>query len=197
MNALVVVAHPAPDSLTKAAATAAVNGLERAGYAVDVLDLYEQHFTAAMSREERLAYHTGSPLISDETRAHAQLVTGADTIVVVYPTWWGGMPAILQGWFERVLVPGVAFTFDERNQRVRPALTKLRHIVGISTYGSPSIYVRLMGDGGRRVVTRSLRMAAGWRTHTTWLALYHVDESDDAVRAAFLERITDSMAKHG
>jgi NAD(P)H dehydrogenase (quinone) len=194
VNVLIVVAHPTSGSLTKAAAAAAVAGLQRAGHDVTVLDLYERQFVAAMSREERAAYHTDTPLISDDTREHAQLVTDAEVLVFVYPTWWGGLPAILQGWFERVLVPGVAFTFDESSQRVRPALTRLRRIVGISTYGSPAVYVRLTGDGGRRVITRALRMAAGWRTSTTWLALYHVDEADDAVRTTFLERIDDAMA---
>jgi NAD(P)H dehydrogenase (quinone) len=194
MNALVVVAHPVPESFCQAAAAAAVAGLERAGHAVTVIDLYERRFVAAMSAGERAAYHTATPLISDDTREQAQLVTAAEIVVFVYPTWWHGLPAILQGWFERVLVPGVAFTFDEHTQRVRPALTRLHRIVGITTYGSPSVYVRLMGDGGRRIITRALRLAAGWRTATTWLALYHIDESDDAVRAAFLERIEDTMA---
>ena len=194
MNVLVLVAHPTAASLTRSAAAAAASGLERAGHTVTVLDLYEQQFVPAMSRDERIAYHSDTPLISSDTRDHAQLVTEAEMLVFVYPTWWAGLPAILQGWFERVLVPGIAFTLDERTRKVRPGLTRLRRIVGISTYGSPAVYVRLTGDGGRRIITRALRMSAGWRTSTTWLALYHVDEADDAVRSAFLERIEDTMS---
>ena len=51
----------------------------------------------------------------------------------VYPTWWSGLPAILKGWLERVMVPGVGFTFDSRTGKVKPGLTHVRRIVGIST----------------------------------------------------------------
>jgi hypothetical protein len=71
-------------------------------------------------------------------------------LVFVYPTWWSGLPAILKGWLERVLVPGVGFVLDERTNKVRPGLGQVRHLVGISTYGSPRSYVRsstTTGDG--------------------------------------------------
>lgn len=192
---MVVVAHPCDDSLTHAAAEAARRGFEQAGHDVTVLDLYDVDFNARMSNAERTAYSSGQPLLDDQARAHAEIVLSAETLVFVYPTWWGGLPAILQGWLERVLVPGVAFQLEEGTKRVRPALKQVKHIVGISTYGSPWIYVKLLTDAGRRVITRALRMTAGWRTSTTWLALYHVDRSDDAVRAAFLRRVEDTAAR--
>ena len=43
-------------------------------------------------------------------------------LVFVYPTWWSGLPAILKGWLERVMVPGVGFVFDEQTGKVRPGL---------------------------------------------------------------------------
>ena len=47
---------------------------------------------------------------------------------------------------------------------MRPGLSHIRRIVGISTYGSPWSYVKLMNDNGRRILTRALRMSCGWRT---------------------------------
>ena len=72
---------------------------------------------------------------------HAALVRPRDAIVFVYPTWWSSLPAILKGWLERVLVPGVGFRFNERG-RCAPACSHVRHVVGISTYGSPWRYVK-------------------------------------------------------
>ena len=46
---------------------------------------------------------------------HAEIIKQAEALVFVYPTWWSTMPAILKGWLERVLVPGVGFVFDEQH----------------------------------------------------------------------------------
>jgi putative NADPH-quinone reductase len=189
----VVVAHPCEDSFTHACAAAAVAGLRRAGHSVDVVDLYAEGFVVAMSAEERLAYHGDEPLLDPIAARHADLVRAADQLVVVYPTWWSGLPAILKGWFERVLVKDVAFTFDAAG-KVRPCLS-LRCIVGVSTYGSPWTSVKLVNDNGRRIVTRALRMSCGWRTRTRWFALYGVDTSTVEERAAFLARVEEGLAR--
>lgn len=193
-NVLVVVAHPRTDSYTHAVARAAVTGIRSAGHQVEVLDLYALGFAPAMSDEEHRAYLTEQPLLDGTTVAHARLAQWADTLVFVYPTWWSGLPAILKGWLDRVLVSGVAFRLDERTGKVRPGLTQVRHIVGISTYGSPRPYVRAVNDNGRRVLCRALRMSCGFRTRRTWLGLYSIDTAGDPDRAGFLRHVETRMA---
>lgn len=194
MRALVLVAHPAPESLTHAAATRAVAGLERAGHAVDVVDLCAEGYRAAMSLEERLAYETDDPIRDPIVAAHVAQLRAAQILVFVYPTWWSGLPAVLKGWLERVMVPGVGFTLDDRTRKVRPGLTHIRRIVGISTYGSPWHHVKLTNDNGRRIITRALRMSCGWRTRTNWLALYALDTLDADRRQRHLEHVEARMA---
>jgi putative NADPH-quinone reductase len=193
MQALVVVAHPCRDSFTHAAADRAITGLRTAGHGVEVLDLYEIGFRVAMSPAERRAYHGEQPLLDEQTREHARLVRSVDCLVFVYPTWWSTQPAILKGWLDRVMVPGVAFDFDA-DGKVRPGLRHVRRLVGISSYGSPRWAVKLLNDNGRRTITRTLRMSCGVRTRTTWLPLYAIDTSDAARRAAFLARVETRMA---
>ena len=114
-------------------------------------------------------------------------------LVFVYPTWWSGPPAMLKGWLERVLVPGVAFAFDDRGSC--PARPHGRQrIVGISTYGSPWTYVKLVNDNGRRMLMRALRMVCGRHTGTTWIGLYSIDTAGANERAAFLDRVEHAMA---
>jgi len=194
VRALVVVANPEPASYGHALAAAAVDGLRAAGHSVNVIDLYADGFRAAMSREERAAYHTDRPILDPQVAAHAVLVRSAEIVVFVYPTWWSGLPALLKGWLERVLVAGVAFRFDARG-KVKPALTHVRRLVGISTYGSPRAYVALVNDNGRRTILRALRMSCGWRTRTTWLGLYAMDKRSAADRTAFLAEVTDRMSR--
>jgi NAD(P)H dehydrogenase (quinone) len=192
-HALVVVAHPCADSFCHAAASAAERGLVARGYDVDVLDLYEVGFRAAMSVDERRAYETDDPILDPQVIEHVELLRRADTLVFVYPTWWSGLPAILKGWLERTMVPGVGFVFDERTGRVRPGLRHVRSIVGISTWGSPRPFALLVNDNGRRVLSRALRLSCGWRARPRWLAMYRMDTASAASRAAFLDRVERRM----
>ncbi len=194
MLALIVVAHPSADSYCHALAARAQAGMLAAGHEVVVLDLYEQGFRIAMTAEEREAYHGDSPIVDPVIAEHAALVQRAEALVFVYPTWWSGLPAILKGWLERVMVPGVGFVLDERTNKVRPGLGQMRRLVGISTYGSPRPYVRLVNDNGRRIITRALRMSCGLRVRTSWLGLYAIDTSTPAERQAFLAEVEQKMA---
>jgi putative NADPH-quinone reductase len=193
MRALVVLAHPSPASFTHATAAAAVRGLERAGHDVAVLDLYAMQFQPAMTAAERHAYHGDDPMVDPLVRQCADEIRRAQMLVFVYPTWWSGMPAMLKGWLEKTMVPGVAFTFDEDN-RVRPGLKNVRHIIGISSYGSPRTWVKLVNDNGRRTLVRALRLNTGWRTRTNWLAFYANDSATDHERRAFIDRVEQKIA---
>jgi putative NADPH-quinone reductase len=190
---LVVTAHPCEDSYHRAVVAATVKGLERGGHSVTVLDLYALGFRAAMTLEERRAYHGDDPLVDPMVAEHAALVKRATILVFVYPTWWSGPPAVLKGWFDRVLVPGVGFEFDERG-KTQPALRHVRRLVGVSTYGAPWTYIKATTDCGRRMITRALRLACGRRARPRWFGLYGVDASGPAERAAFLDRVEHGLA---
>jgi NAD(P)H dehydrogenase (quinone) len=192
--ALVVVAHPSTDSFCHVLADRAVSGLTAAGHEVTVLDLCALGVRPEMSADERHAYHGEQPILDPLIADHADLVRRAQILAFVYPTWWSGLPAILKGWLERVMVPGVGFEIDERTNKVRPALRQVRHIIGISTYGSPRSYVRLVNDNGRRVITRALRMSCGFRARTRWFALYSIDTSTAGRRTEFLDHVEQQMA---
>jgi putative NADPH-quinone reductase len=193
MQIVVVLAHPNADSFGHALAERAAAAAREAGHDVDVLDLYALGVRAAMTPEEHHAYHGDHPILDPLIAGHAALVRRAEVLVFVYPTWWSAAPALLKGWLERVMVPGVAFVFD-RSGRVRPGLSNVRRIVGISTYGSPRWYVRMANDNGRRTLTRALRLNTGLRTRTSWLALYSIDTAPEAGRTAFLDRVGRKMA---
>ena len=142
MQVLVVHAHPSRTSFSRSIADTAEATLKAAGHDVTVVHLDDEHFRPAMSAEERLAYDTATPILDAQVAVHADLVAAAEALVFVYPTWWAAPPAILKGWMERVLVPGVAFTFEPDTHEVRAGLRHVRRLVGITTYGSSRLYVR-------------------------------------------------------
>jgi NAD(P)H dehydrogenase (quinone) len=195
VQALVVFAHPDPDSFGAAVRAAAVAGLERGGHRVEVIDLYGEGFRTAMTAEERLAYHSPQPLLDPQVIAHAELVRHAEALVFVYPTWWSGLPAILKGWLERVFGDGVAFTMHPETGKVVPALRHVRVIVGVTTYGSPHWSRVLLGDAGRRTLHRALWLCCPRRTKRVWLGLDGVDGTAEDTRRAYLARVERRLAR--
>lgn len=188
------MANPGARSFTHAVAERAEQALRSAGHQVTVCDLYEQGFTAAMSSAERSAYHSEQPVLSPQIAEHVELVRSAEALVFVYPTWWSGLPAIMKGWLDRVMVPGVAFGFDPSG-KVGPRLTGVRHLVGISTYGAPWWTVKAVNDNGRRILMRTLRLSTGFGTRRHWLGLYRIEATDDRARQAFLDKVEQRMRR--
>ncbi len=193
MHALVIHAHPASDSYSRALRDATVAGLSAAGHDVEVVDLYGIDYRPWMTDAEHRAYDDIATDHPDPVvRSHIELVRRADLLVFVSPTWWSGLPAILKGWLDRTMLPGVAFRLDERTRKVRGAL-ELRHLVAVTTYGSPRWYLWAFGNGGHRTIRRTLRLVCPRSTKTTWLALDRVNDRPDADRAAFLAKVEQTM----
>ncbi|MEZ5219654.1 MAG: NAD(P)H-dependent oxidoreductase [Ilumatobacteraceae bacterium] len=148
----------------------------------------------AMTPAERAAHHEAQPLVTELVAEHAAAVQRAEVLAFLYPTTAGVLPAVVKGWLERWMVPGVAFVFDERTNRVRPGLRNIRRIVGVATYPGGRASRWIGGDGGRRIILRALRLNTGLRTSTDWLGLHHRDTVGDAERDAFLNSIDAAAA---
>ncbi len=193
---LVVHAHPDPASFNRALCDAVVDGLKIAGHEVALIDLYADQFDARLSHEERTEYEGPEPIRHPLVKQYADLVKSSEGLVFVYPTWWWGPPAILKGFLDRVLVPGVSFTLDPKTNKVVPGLAHVRRIAGVSTYGSSWASMRLFNDAGRRLVMRCVRaLAPVVRCNTTWLALYRLDHATPERREAFLAKVRHKMSR--
>ena len=195
MNIVVVLGHPSGDSYCAAIFDRIVDALEaQSAHSVTAIRLADEKFTTAMSTAERAAYETEAPLISAETKRHAEILKQAEALIFVYPTWWSGLPAQLKGWLEQVFVLGVAFRFN-KNGKIRPNLQNVRQIIGVSTYGSPWRYVKLINDNGRRTLTRAIRMSTGLRTRTMWFGIYALDTCTQHQREEFIVDTTQKIVK--
>lgn len=193
MRVLAVYCHPNPDSLVAAARDRAVAGLHTAGHDVRLTDLYADGFDPTMSADERLTHK--EPGVTTDLRRYADDLTWAEALVLIYPTWWSGQPAMLKGWIDRVWVAGVAWEMHEGDKTPTPLLRKIRRIVVVTTHGSSKLMNVLEGESGKRTATRSIRAMCSRRTRTTWCALYGIDTRDEADRLAFLERVERSLAR--
>ena len=187
MRVLVIYCHPRPDSFGAALRDSVMDGLTAAGHAVELRDLYAEGFDPVLSAAQRGAYfdEAGNAVGLED---HVVSLRPAEGLVLVYPTWWFGMPAMLKGWFDRVWLPGVAFRLGGPKALV-PLLTGLRRIGVVTTYGSPWWLLWWVGWPDRRVVRRGLRplCARGCRIH--WIGLTEMDVDSPERRGRFLARV--------
>ncbi len=191
MRYLVVYAHPLEDSFHAALHRRIVTTLTDAGHDVDDCDLYAEGFQPVLSADERRAYHDADANNGFAGRDIERL-RRCQGLVLVFPTWWFGMPAILKGWFDRVWLPGVAFALADG--QTRPLLHDIVRFAVVTTYGSPWWVIRpLMGDPGRRVLMRGIRILLSRNVRTLWLAKYNMDSADRASCSRFLEKVGRRM----
>jgi len=109
MKISVILAHPDPNSYNHAIARTVVEQLENNGHSVLFHDLYGENFDPLLPGKE-IPNDASLPRI---IRGHCQEINEADGIIIIHPNWWGQPPAILKGWIDRVIRPGIAYEFLE------------------------------------------------------------------------------------
>jgi NAD(P)H dehydrogenase (quinone) len=176
---MVVLAHPRAGSFNHAIAERVRAVLAARGAAVHFHDLYAEGFDPVLRADE--AYTSGDrveevlaasrdPLV----RAHREQLGRASALVAVHPNWWGKPPAIMAGWLDRVLVPGVAYRLDDAGGAPE-SLLGLRDVLVVNTsdttaereealFGDPleAIWRRCLAPylGGPRMERMVLRVVA-------------------------------------
>jgi len=112
MQISVILAHPDKQSFNYAIAQTAIVELTQNGHQVIFHDLYAEEFDPILPTEE---ISKGAHL-PQEVELHCQEISHADGIIIIHPNWWGQPPAILKGWIDRIIRPGVAYQFLEGDQ---------------------------------------------------------------------------------
>jgi NAD(P)H dehydrogenase (quinone) len=112
MRHLVIVAHPAEESLTMRVARTYAAELERLQHTQCTFDLYRMGFNPVLKEEELLSEVPGHLACADIISAQNR-VSGSDVLTIIYPLWWLSMPAILKGYVDRVFARGFAYESDK------------------------------------------------------------------------------------
>ena len=194
MKCLVVVSHPLRDSLCRHLAETVVEQLIQSGHSVIVEDLYDQGFQPALSPDERRSFYEAY----DASRVAEQVkhLQEAEALVLVFPTWWFGFPAILKGWFDRVWGPGIAFDHSIEYGTISPRLDALQHVLAVTTLGSPWWMDWLVM---RRPVKRILKLAllggCARRSRLKFLSLYNCENLPEGAVLKFDKKLTQVIAR--
>ena len=189
MRALVVYCHPSPGRFTAAVRDAVLDRLAQAGAEVRLHDLYAGDFRPVLTRAEWEGYQN-CPANRAAVATEVADLQWCDTLIFVYPTWWYGLPAMLKGWLERVMLPDVAFIMPATAKAtIRPGLTQVTRLGVFTTCGASWWLTRLVGAPGRRTILRGLRLICAPRCRTVFAAHYLMDSSTPASRTRHLARV--------
>ncbi len=193
MRALVVYCHPRDTSFTAAVRDVVVQKLRDVNAEVRLLDLYARDFDPVLSASELEGYEACpdncAPVESDVAD-----VRWCDTLIFVYPTWWYGLPAILKGWLDRVLLPDVAFLMpDSENNTIRPGLQHITRLGVFTTCGASWWVTQFVGAPGKRTILRGLGILCAKPHKRTFAAHYLMDTSTPASRKKHLAKVVRKM----
>lgn len=161
-NILIVLAHHnGENSLNGTIFQAAKELFEEEGDNVEVSDLYAMKFNPVISKEDFL--HTTKDIVdyAEESRkgyegntlspdiaAEQEKIKKADLIIIQTPIFWSGLPAILKGWFDRILSPSFAFSYDGLKILNNGLLNKKKLLLSYTTGSPETCYspIGLLGD---------------------------------------------------
>lgn len=194
MRCLVVTAHPLRGSLCHHLAERAVAAAAARGWQVSRRDL-AQGFDPRLTAGERESYYTG---FTGGAAAELAELAAAEVLVLVFPTWWFGFPAVLKGWFDRVWAPGLAYDHGADFGPMIPRLSALRHVLAVTTMGAPRwIDWLVMRRPVRRVLRWGIVKPCAPAARVDWLALYQAEAVAPERLSAFEARIARAIGRVG
>jgi len=191
MRVLVLFAHPLHESFHGLLHHTIVERLRAAGHEVDDCDLYAEGFDPVLDAGSRRRYFD---LATNRqgVESYVERLFAAEALVLCFPVWCFGPPAILKGFMDRVMIPGVSFALDERGV-MQSNLRHIKRLVAVTTYGRDRLESWWLGDPPRKLVTRYLRWFVAPDASVRYMPLYGLHKKEGSVQQAFVERVAGVM----
>ena len=208
MKFLCILAHPEPASFTASLARHGMNALDKDGHSVDLVDLYAMGFDPVSDRrnfvesanaqrfdqqfEERWASTRGG--FSPELQREMDRLAACDVLILQFPIWWLGMPAILKGWIDRVFAIGRTYGggrwFDRGMMRGKRAMLAVTIGGTEQAYSDRGIYGPALDV--LRPINHGILSFCGFDVVEPFLA-YAPSRRDDQGRADILDAYADRL----
>ena len=194
MKCLIVTTHPLNSSLCKLLGQYVENKLTQIGHEIIIEDLYAEKFEPALTALERKSYY-GESYDSSNIAEQVSRLQDAEALVLLFPTWWFGFPAMLKGWFDRVWSPGIAYDHASDFGPIKPRLDNLKKVLVITTLGAPWWVDRLvMWQPVKRIMKLALLGACAKQSKLQFLSLYNSEKLNEQRIAAFKNKIEKALA---
>ncbi|AMR09444.1 NAD(P)H-dependent oxidoreductase [Bacillus sp. FSL W8-0445] len=189
MQTAVIYAHPNPNSFNGAILNQVIKALEDGKHFYDVIDLYRDRFDPVLLFDEK---KRRSDMKRDpETAEYRRIVKNADHLIFIYPLWWGGMPAIMKGFIDRVFAAGEAYTYQGKLPK---GLLKARTASVYYTADAPSWYLRFWQRDADWVTVKDVMLKFCGVRRVKRLLFAGVKDSSEEKRTQWLDRVYRSIA---
>lgn len=188
----VILAHPDQESFNHAIADTVVKTLRSAGYVIQYHDLYAEHFNPVLPAQEIPRDADLEP----DIMKHCAEIANAGGIIIVHPNWWGQPPAILKGWIDRVIRPGIAYRFLEgdNGEGIPAGLLKARSAIVLNTANTPEERENKVFGDPLENIWRDCVFGLCGVTDVHRRVFRVVVTSDEQIRSRWLKEVSDLVS---
>ncbi|MHC4774589.1 MAG: NAD(P)H-dependent oxidoreductase [Planctomycetota bacterium] len=181
MHVYILFAHPSRQSFNRAVLASFCAGLTDAHHTYEVGDLYEMGF------QEREVGLDPEPPVPPDVQVEQKKIARADALAFIYPVWWSDCPAVLKGWFDRVLTYGYAYWYDDAESRHTEIAVKKAVVLCSAGHTEAHLEETGIAESMRHIMLNDRLLGVGVQAATMEI-LGGMMPGDDTWRARNLQR---------
>lgn len=195
MKVVIVFNHPYQRSFCNAILNSVTNGLKKVNHEVDLIHLDNDNFNPIMTAGDLKGFRDKKP-IDPKVLEYSQRIKNADHLIFIFPIWWELMPALTKGFVDKVIFPGVAYDYTNRqNTRMKPLWKNLKGVTMITTMNTPSwLYYLLFGNAIKKAMVMGTFWKIGFKNRK-WISFNQVKQVSNAKREKWLIGLEQKFEK--
>lgn len=189
MRVAIVFNHPYKGSYCNSILTAVTKGLQKGQHEIDLIHLDKDNFNPVMTSADLKAFRDKKP-VDPKVIEYKERLEKADHLIFIFPIWWELMPAMTKGFIDKVIFPGVAYDYtNKENTRMRPLFEKLKGVTVITTMNTPKwLYFLLFGNAIKKALILGTFFKIGYKNRK-WISLNQVKAVTQEKRTKWLNDI--------
>ena len=189
MKVAIVFNHPYQGSFCNAILNAVTTGLQRANHQIDLIHLDNDNFNPVMTAADLKAFRDKQP-VDPKVLEYSERIKSADHLIFIFPIWWELMPAMTKGFIDKVIFPGVAYDYtNKENTRMKPLWNNLKGVTMITTMNTPNwLYSLLFGNA----IKKAMLMGTFWKIgfkNRKWISFNKVKQVSKEKREKWLTKL--------
>ncbi|WKF85496.1 NAD(P)H-dependent oxidoreductase [Lacticaseibacillus pantheris] len=188
-NTLIIYCHPYNQSFNHAVLESVLKGLSATEKHPQVVDLYADHFNPCYDQRELQLYGSGETT-DPQVAQYLTALKKADRLIIITPIWWNDIPAILKGFFDKVMKRGPERAYTPSKYGVAGHLTNIQKSLILTTSTSPTVYLRLFGGNAIKGVLIGATLKQLGVRRAKWQNFGGITSSSPAVRTGYLSSVT-------
>lgn len=194
MKVVIVFNHPYDGSFCNAILDAVTKGLEKANHEIDLIHLDKDNFNPVMTSADLKAFRDKMP-VDPKVMEYDNRIKTADHLIFIFPIWWELMPALMKGFVDKVIFPGIAYDYkDASNTYMKPLWANLKGVTMMTTMNTPNwLYWALFGNAIKKAMLLGTFWKMGYK-NLKWMSFNQVKIVSQEKRTKWLSNIENHFS---